>query len=55
MEVPANVINAFKEWNTKADRNTADYDTRMIRALLLLCTEIENVSQQEIAEFVLGK
>lgn len=54
LEVPARVLGTIKEWNTRSDRNTPKYDGRLIQVLLLLCMEIENVTENDIIEFVQG-
>lgn len=49
LEVPANIVATFKEWNTRNDKKDADHDKRFVHVLLLLlCIEIEKVTVDTI-------
>lgn len=54
LEVPVKVIDAIKEWNTLTSKNTAEYDLRFVRVLVLLCAQVSKVTKDEIMEFVRG-
>lgn len=49
---PANVIATLKEWNSNPEKANAEYDCRVVKAVLLLCVKPVDILQHNISDDV---
>lgn len=58
LEIPLRVIQILKEWNACPKKANQDYDKRVAIALLLMCTNADDLTQrnisQEVKQFICG-